>query len=93
MRVLIAILIILLCLLQYRLWWGDGNRFELRNFQQQVELLEQEAERLRERNRVLEAEVADLRKGKEAIEERAREDLGMIREGEIFFQVIEEEIE
>lgn len=84
-------LIVLLCLLQYRLWFGDGNLQELRSYQQRIELLEQEAKKLQERNQALEAEVMDLRKGKEAIEERARKDLGMIREGEIFFQVIEED--
>ena len=89
-KVLIAILIIVLCLLQYRLWFGDGNVLVSRRYQQRIDELEQEARRLRGRNQILRAEVENLTKNTEAIEERARQDLGMIRKGEIFFQIIEE---
>lgn len=84
-------LALLLCLLQYRLWFGDGNLFEVHRLQQRIEELRREAARLRERNSALEAEVLDLKQGLEAVEERARRDLGMIREGETFFQVIEKD--
>ena len=89
-KVLIAILIIVLSLLQYRLWFGDGNVLVSRGYQQRIDELKQEARRLRDRNQILRAEVENLTKNTEAIEERARQDLGMVREGEIFFQIIEE---
>jgi cell division protein FtsB len=93
MRILIAILIILLLVLQYRLWIGKGSLAEVSNLQQEIGDLEQELVILRERNRALQAEVGDLRSGNAAIEERARSELGMIKEGEVFYQVIESQAE
>ena len=90
MRFLIAVLIVVLCLLQYRLWFGDGNLLVLRRYQQRIEELEEEARKLRDRNQSLRTEVENLTKSTDAIEERARQDLGMIRKDEIFFQIIEE---
>ena len=90
MRWLIWLLVVLLVLLQYRLWVGDGSLAEVWDLYQQVELQRAENERLRERNQALEAEVKDLKQGLEAIEERAREELGMIRDGETFYQIIED---
>lgn len=90
MKSLLIILFILLCLLQYRLWLGDGNVPDMLRYEQRVEALKQESERLAQRNQPLAAEVVNLRTSDEAIEERAREDLGMIKEGEIFFQVIDQ---
>ena len=90
MRFLIAVLIVVFCLLQYRLWFGDGNLLVLRRYQQRIEELEQVARKLRDRNQILRAEVENLTKSTDAIEERARQDLGMIRKDEIFFQIIEE---
>lgn len=75
--------------LQYRLWFGDGSVDQVSEYQQNLDSLKQQAQKKRERNDALYAEVLDLRKGKEAIEERARHDLGMIKENETFFQVIE----
>lgn len=90
MRWLTAIFLILLLLLQYSLWFGNGGL--LRVWQLNRTVTEQKAEnaKLKERNEALEAEVRDLKKGLEAIEERARSDLGMIKKDETFFQVIEE---
>jgi cell division protein FtsB len=90
MRWLVWLLIILFVLLQYRLWVGDGSLAEVWNLYQAVEAQKQENQRLRERNQALEAEVKDLKQGLEAIEERAREELGMIKEGETFYQIIED---
>ena len=84
-----AILILLIIQLQYRLWLGDGSRLEVQEYQQQLDVLTKEAKEKKERNEALYAEVLDLRKGEEAIEERARYELGMIKENETFFQVIE----
>ena len=90
MKWLFAILIVLLLLLQARLWFGDGSVGEVWRLRQQVEAQREENTTLRERNQALEAEVQDLKTGLDAIEERARAELGMIKEGETFFQVIEE---
>jgi cell division protein FtsB len=89
MRLLIAILVVLMLVLQYRLWVGKGSLAEVGNLKQEISDLEQELVSLRERNRALQAEVEDLRSGNAAIEERARSELGMIKEGEVFYQVIE----
>ncbi len=89
MRVTIAILVLLLLVLQYRLWMGDSSVREVWRLQQAVEQQRQENQRLRARNQVLEAEVNDLKQGVDAIEERARSELGMIKKDETFYQVIE----
>lgn len=90
MRSLIWLLVILLVLLQYRLWVGDGSLAEVWDLYQQVEVQKNENRELRERNQALDAEVQDLKQGLEAIEERAREELGMTRDDETFYQIIEE---
>ena len=91
MTALIAILIVLLLILQYKLWFGDGNMREVWQLQSAIEEQKKENEKLRERNAALEAEVQDLKQGLEAIEERARSELGMIKKGETFYQIIESE--
>lgn len=89
MRWLVRVLIILLVLLQYKLWAGDGSLADVWDLYQQVQVQKQENQVLRERNQTLEAEVDDLKQGLGAIEERAREELGMMREDETFYQIIE----
>ncbi len=90
MRILIAILLTVLVMLQYRLWVGKGSLAEVGNLKHEISQLDQELVKLKERNRALQAEVEDLRSGISAIEERARSELGMIKEGEIFYQVIDD---
>ncbi|MCW8919145.1 MAG: cell division protein FtsB [Gammaproteobacteria bacterium] len=90
MRWLTGIFLLLLLLLQYALWFGNGGLLRVWQLNQAVEAQRVENVRLKERNDALEAEVRDLKQGLEAIEERARSDLGMIQKGETFFQVIEE---
>lgn len=85
MKVLIAILALLLLLLQYRLWFGEGSVSELRQTGQFIEQQQLENRRLEQRNNVLEAEVVELQKGLETVEDRARNDLGMVKEGEEFY--------
>jgi len=92
MRWLVWLLVVLLVLLQYKLWVGDGSFAEVWDLYQQVEMQREENQQLRERNQALEAEVQDLKQGLGAIEERAREELGMIKEGETFYQIIEEPV-
>lgn len=89
MKFLIAFLILLIVLLQYKLWFADGSIGQIYQYQQRVDELTQVVNKKRERNQGLYAEVLDLRKGQEAIEEQARYDLGMIKENETFFQIIE----
>jgi cell division protein FtsB len=86
---LAVFLLLLLGLLQYRLWFGDGNLLEFRRLNERIEELLHEGDKRRERNAALEAEVMDLKQGLDAIEERARWDLGMIKEGETFVQIID----
>ena len=89
MKKLLILLVILLVYLQYSLWIGDGSLQDVWRLHKDVEQQRQENAVLRERNEALEAEVLDLQQGLEAIEEHAREDLGMIKKGETFYQVIE----
>lgn len=93
MRWLLVILILLLLLLQWKLWFGDHSLPAAWRLGEQVERQREENKALRERNARLEAEVDDLKQGLSAVEERARSELGMIREGETFYQVIEPEPE
>jgi len=89
MKFLAAGLLLLLVLLQYRLWLGEGGMREVAQLRGEISAQREENAVLRERNRTLAAEVQDLKKGTTAIEERARTDLGMIGQGETFYQVIE----
>lgn len=89
MRLLILVLILLLAGLQFRLWVGEGSLAEVHGLKNEIAAQDEELVRLRARNQELQAEVMDLREGVEALEERARRDLGMIKPGEIFIQVIE----
>lgn len=80
-------LLVLLALMQYHLWMGEGGIFELRSIAARVDALNKTDQALRERNDQLVAEVIDLRTGLGAVEERARTDLGMVRNGEQFMWV------
>jgi cell division protein FtsB len=88
-KALSILLTALLALVQFRLWVGDESLAEVWRLRQAIE--HQSAENLlfKSRNQRLEAEVRDLKNGLEAVEERARVELGMIRKGEIFFQIVE----
>lgn len=87
--ILIALLAVVLAALQYQLWYGRGGIGDLAELHSARDAQSLENRRLGERNRALEAEVADLKSGLEAIEERARTEMGMIREDEVFYQIIE----
>ncbi len=89
MRWLLVILIVLLVGLQYRLWWGEGGRLELQRLQQQAEDYERENRVLRERNAALAQQVLDLKAGQAVLEQRAREELGLTRDDELFYQFVE----
>ena len=89
MRVLIVVLLGMFLLLQGQLWSRDGGLRQVWQLADSVEQQEAENAELRARNAALEADVDDLKDGLDALEERARSELGMIREGEIFYQVAE----
>ncbi len=88
-KIFTVILILFIIQLQYRFWIGDDNVHQLQEYQQQLDILKKEVAEKKERNDALYAEMLDLRKGGEAIEERARYELGMIKEDETFFQIVE----
>lgn len=88
MKILIGVLIIILIGLQYKLWLGDGSLSEVVQLSRELEAQKQKLRQLEERNRVLEAQVLDLQNGFDAFEEKARNDLGMIKQGETFIQLI-----
>lgn len=87
MRVLIAVLALVLLALQVQLWSPDGGLIQVWQLRQAVERQEAENRELATRNEALDADVRDLKDGLEALEERARSELGMIRDGEVFYQV------
>lgn len=88
MRVLIAILLILLVLLQFKLWFGDGGFRAVTRLEERVVEQVEMNEALEQRNNELQAEVEDLRERLDAVEERARNELGLIKPDEEFYQVV-----
>jgi len=82
-------LTVLLGYLQYRLWFGVGSRPAVETLQAEVEAQRWHNAQLHQRNAALVAEVADLKTGDLAIEERARNELGMIKPGEVFYRVVD----
>lgn len=75
--------------LQYRIWVGEGSVAEISGLKARIAEQHEQNQKLEARNEQLKAEVADLKQGLEAIEERARTELGMIKEGETFYQLVE----
>ena len=90
MRIWIILLISLFVILQYDLWVGEGSLATVWRLQQSIDSQTKENKILADRNKALEAEVVDLKKGKDAIEERARSDLGMVKKGETYIQIVDE---
>ena len=88
MKWLAAALIVVVVLLQYRIWVSDNGVRQVDHLRQAVAAQQAENARLTERNRQLAAEVRDLKTGMAALEERARSDLGMIARNETFYQVV-----
>jgi len=88
-RIVILVLLALTLYLQYALWFARGGVRDVQRLEQSVAEAKEEIAQLRERNRALAAEVMDLKQGLEAIEERARSDMGKIKQGEVFFRMTE----
>lgn len=89
MRSLIIALIVIIAALQYKLWFAAGSVPEVLVLKQSLQRQMDKNDQLKMRNKALEAEVKNLKIGQKALEERARTDLGMVREGETFYQIIE----
>lgn len=89
MRIVAYALIALIALLQYPLWFGSGGVLAYWRLHQEVQAQAAENARLQERNLTLQAEVVNLKSGLDAIEERARDELGMVRKNETFVRVVE----
>ena len=89
-KILSLLLVILIIAIQYPLWLGKGGWLKVWETDRQIAEQEETNRKLQVRNATLDAEVRDLKQGYEAIEERARNELGMIKEGETFFHVLED---
>jgi cell division protein FtsB len=87
-KLLLAVLIVLLILLQYRLWFGTASIPKVVLLQSQLDKQRASNQSLDKRNQALAAEVRDLKSGRQAVEERARNELGMVKKGETFYQVV-----
>jgi cell division protein FtsB len=91
MRWILTLLLLILIGLQSRLWFGQGSWEQIVALQRELEQQAVINERLSERNKVLENEVRDLKSGLDSVEERARSDLGLIKQGETFYLLIDDE--
>ena len=89
MKFITVIMVLLLLLLQYRLWSGNGSLIEVSHLRDEIKNIKSENEQLKERNLSLTAEVFNLKQGHEAIEEIARSEMGMVKDGEIFYQIVD----
>jgi len=89
MRSFIIFLGVLLIVLQWRLWFSDGGLRERNLLKQQIMEHQRKNQAWQRRNTILEREVEDLKNGEEVIERRAREDLGLIKRDEIFYQFVD----
>jgi len=88
MRLISLLLIVFLALLQYRLWFGKHSVPDYLTLKEEMQRQNSANNILKQRNKLLYADIDDLKSGLEAIEERARNELGMIKEGETFFRII-----
>lgn len=88
MRMVSGVLLVFLALLQYRLWFGKNSVPDYYALEEEVARQQLDNDKLQQRNKLLYADTDDLKSGVEAVEERARNELGMIKEGETFFRII-----
>jgi cell division protein FtsB len=89
MRIIILFLFALLVLIQYPLWLGKGGWLRVWELDEQVQVAQEKIDTLKARNEKLASEVKDLKDGQEAVEERARSEMGMIKKDEIFVQILD----
>lgn len=89
MRLFVACMILTLFALQYKLWLGDGSILEVRKLERKLAEQKKENKKLAARNRALAADVVELKSGEQALEEQARFELGMVKDGEVYYQIVE----
>lgn len=89
MRLITIMLATLLVLIQYPLWFGKGGWLRVWDMEHQVSIAHAKVQELKSRNAKLASEVNDLKEGTDAVEERARFELGMLKKGEVFIQVLD----
>jgi cell division protein FtsB len=88
MRIVTVVLIVLLALIQYPLWWGHGGWLRVHELRQELSQQQQKNADAKLRNERIEGEVQDLQSGTAAVEERARYEMGMLKDGEVFVQFV-----
>jgi len=88
MRLFFILLLCVFALEQYHLWWGKNGKQDNNLLREEVTLAKQANAELLLRNKMMYSEIDDLKKGSEAIEERARNELGLVKEGETFFRIV-----
>jgi cell division protein FtsB len=91
MRLFMMVLIFLLAILQYHLWFGKNGLQDKHALSQEVEIIEASNNGLIQLNQMMFSEIDDLKGGLQAVEERARNELGLIKEGETFFRIVPKE--
>lgn len=89
MRLIIFLLVLTLVGLQYKLWVGDGSIYQWIHLEQKKNKQDEVNKQLIARNRSVEADIAELKSGDQALEEQARQELGMVKQGEEYYQVTE----
>ena len=89
MRWLFLILILILITLQYKLWLGDGNIAAWQNLEYKIRSQDKFNQKLFKQNQVLEADILELKNGNQALEEQARNELGMLKDDEVYYQFVE----
>lgn len=90
-KLLIPVLVVLFVVLQYKLWVGEGSLAEVATLERDIEAQQQAIEEMKRHNMTMQAEIDSFKNDQEAVEARARSDLGMIREGEVYFQIPDKE--
>lgn len=86
MRPVLLFLLLALIGLQYKLWLGDGSVRQWLRLENKLAIEEQENKKLAVRNRAIEADILELKSGEQALEEQARYELGMVKDGEVYYQ-------
>lgn len=88
MKIVFILLVVIFSVLQYKLWFGNENISQVKALKKEVEAQQQKNQQLEKENLAAEAEIDDLKKGNDAVEERAREELGMLKRDEVYFQFV-----
>ena len=91
MRLFMLVLIFLLAVVQYHLWYGKNGLQDKHVLSKEVAIIETSNNELVQRNQMMFSEIDDLKSGLEAVEERARNELGLVKEGETFFRIVPKE--